>query len=171
MAAIITKAAKKSSDQVLLITRTFDAPIDLVFKAWTDPDRVMKWWGPKDFTCPFCRIDLRLGGTYLYCMRSSDGKNYWGTGTYLEIIEPEHIVYTDNFADENGNIVSPKSYGLSADWPNEAIIKVDFSEDSDKTILTLQHSPIKPGKERDMCRDGWNELLDKLADYLANEHL
>jgi uncharacterized protein YndB with AHSA1/START domain len=168
MAATITKATKKTSDQVLLITRTFDAPIDLVFKEWTEPIDEMKM---KGFTCPVCRIDLRPGGTYFYCMRSPEGKNYWGTGTYIEVIEPERIVCTDNFADENGNIVSPKSYGMSDDWPNEAIITVDFSEDAGKTILTLQHSPIKPGKERDMCRDGWSESLDKLADYLANENL
>jgi len=164
-----TISKKKTSEHVLLITRTFDAPRYLVFKAWTEPEHLMKWWGPKDFTCPVCKINLHPGGTYLYCMHSPDGKNYWGTGTYIEITEPERFTCTDNFADEYGNIVSPKSYGMSDDWPSEALITVDFSEKAGKTNIVLKHSPIKPGKERDMCRQGWSESLDKLADYLKTQ--
>jgi len=154
------------SDMVLLITRSFDAPRDIVYKAWTEPEHVMKWWGPKDFTCPFCKIDLHPGGTCFSCMHSPEGKNYWSTGTYIEIIEQERIVMTDSFADEYGNKVSPQSYGMSADWPSEALITIDFIENLGKTNLILKHSPIRPGRERDMCRHGWNESLDKLAEHL-----
>ncbi len=66
----------------------------------------MRWWGPKGFTSPACRIDLRVGGKYLFCTRSPDGRDFWSTGVYREILEPERIVCTDSFADEEGNVVS-----------------------------------------------------------------
>ena len=162
-----THPAQQTTDQVLRITRVFDAPRNLVFKAWTEPERLRRWWSPKDFTCPFSKVDLRPGGGYLNCMRSPEGRDYWSQGIYREIVEPERIICTDSFADENGNPVSPQEYGMSPDWPNEAIIETTFTEHDGKTEVTIQHSPIKPGDEREMCRQGWNECLDKLDDYLA----
>ena len=162
-----SSAARQPEEDELVIARIVDAPRELVFKAWTEPERAMRWWGPKGFTCPVCKIDLRPGGVYFNCMRSPEGKDYWSKGLYLEIVEPERIVCTDTFADEKGNTVSPKEYGMSPDWPEEALITVTLAELVGKTMLTLRHSPIKPGTERDMCQQGWNESLDKLEDYLA----
>ncbi len=153
-------------DQTLILTRVFNAPRDLVFKAWTQPQRMKQWWGPKGFTCPVCKIDLRPGGEYFNCMRSPEGKDYWSKGTYQEIEVPQRIVCTDSFADENGNIVSPDDYGMNSDWPAEALITVIFTEHAGKTRIMLQHAPIKPGLERDLCQQGWSESFDKLADYL-----
>ncbi|MGA7105198.1 MAG: SRPBCC domain-containing protein [Candidatus Deferrimicrobiaceae bacterium] len=62
---------------------------DQVFKTWTKPERLLRWWGPKDFTSPVCRIDLRPGGVFINCMRSPEGKDYWSQGVYLEIEGPE----------------------------------------------------------------------------------
>lgn len=160
---------RQATDLSLVITRTFNAPRSLVFKAWTEPERVMRWWGPKDFTTPVCEIDLRPGGSYRYCMRSPAGQDFWSQGIYHKVEEPERIVCSDAFADEKGDTVSPEQYGMSADWPTEAIITVTFTEHVGKTRLTLQHWPLKPGPERDMCRQGWNETLDKLAEYLVEE--
>ncbi|MBI5576430.1 MAG: SRPBCC domain-containing protein [Deltaproteobacteria bacterium] len=168
MAGIESGAARQPEEDVLFITRDFAAPRELVFKAWTEPERVMRWWGPKGFTAPVCKIDLRPGGVSFSCMRAPDGKEYWGQGVYLEIVEPERIVCTDTFADEKGNPVSPRQYGMSPDWPEEAVIEVTFEEHDGKTKFTLHHYPIKPGPDRDMCRQGWNESLDKLADYLRS---
>lgn len=167
MATTKTNSTKQVTDQVLLIKRVLDAPRELVFTAWTQPKHLKHWWSPKGFTCPVSKVDLRPGGGYLNCMRSPDGKDYWSRGTYREITEPSHIVCTDSFADEHGNSVSPQDYGMSPDWPAEALIEVTFIEHEGKTEVTVQHSPIKPGDEREMCRQGWNECLDKLADYLA----
>jgi NADPH2:quinone reductase len=160
---------QQTVEQALVITRTFDAPRGLVFQAWTEPERVMRWWGPKDFTTPICEIDLRPEGGYRYCMRSPEGQDFWAQGVYREIVEPERVVCTDTFADEKGNPVSPEHYGMSPEWPAETLVTVTFTEHAGKTRLTLQHSPLKPGRERDMCRQGWNESLDNLADYLAQE--
>jgi uncharacterized protein YndB with AHSA1/START domain len=159
-----TRQARK---QILAITRVFDAPRSLVFKAWMEPERVMQWWGPKGFTCPVCRIYLRPGGVYFNCMHSPEGHNFWSRGVYREIEEPKRIVCTDTFADEKGNTVSPQQYGMSPDWPAEALITVTFTEHAGRTRLMLHHEPIKPGPECEMCQQGWNESLDKLADYLA----
>jgi len=92
-------------NQELVITRTFDAPRELVWQAWTEPDRLMRWWGPKGFTAPVCTVDLRVGGRYLSCMRSPEGQDYWSTGVYQELVAPARLVYTDSFADEQGKWV------------------------------------------------------------------
>jgi len=169
MSKIKNHLTEEAVGQTLVITRTFDAPRSLVFKAWTEPERVKQWWGPKTYTTPFCEIDLRLGGVYRSCMRSPEGREYWSQGVFHEIDEPNRLVFSDAFADEAGNVVSPDYYGMSDDWPTEALVTVDFSEHVGKTRLTLQHWPLKPGTERDQCQQGWNESLDKLAEYLAKE--
>src|SRR5512143_289293 len=97
--------AKKPAEQAVVITRVFEAPRELVWKAWTECERLIRWWGPKGFTTPFCKTDLHVGGVYVNCMRSPDGKDYWSTGIYREIVPPKRIVCTDSFADEKGNIV------------------------------------------------------------------
>ncbi len=163
------KSSRQAAEQTLVITRTFDAPRSLVFQAWTEPERVKRWWGPKDFTTPVCEIDLRPGGMFRTCMRSPDGQEFWSQGVYQEIVDPERIVCTDSFADEKGNIVAPEHYGMSPEWPIEALVTVTFTEHVGKTRLVLQHAPLPPGRERDMCRQGWEESFDKLADYLAQE--
>ncbi|MGA2160639.1 MAG: SRPBCC domain-containing protein [Methanoregula sp.] len=152
---------------VLIITRLFDAPREIVWKAWTDPGAVMQWWGPKNFTSPSCRIDLRVGGSYLYCMRSPEGKDYWSTGVFREITKPEKIVCTDSFADEKGNVVPATYYGMSPDFPAEMLMTVTFDVQAGRTRLTLRHTGLPPGGMLDQTRAGWNESLDKFAGVVA----
>jgi uncharacterized protein YndB with AHSA1/START domain len=124
-------------------------------------------WGPKGFTSPTCKVDLRVGGSYLYCMRSPDGKDFWGTGVYHEIVPPERIVYTDSFADENGRVVPATHYGMNADIPREMLVTVTFEEQDGKTKLTLRHAGIPAGPDREGAKQGWGESFDKLAEYVA----
>lgn len=86
MTARPSSAAEFPGSEALVIRRILDAPREAVWKAWTDPDRLMRWWGPEGFTSPACRIDLRVGGKYLFCMRSPEGKDYWSTGVYRDIV-------------------------------------------------------------------------------------
>ncbi len=162
----------KSEQQILqhsiVITRDFDAPPKLLFKYWTEPEYVKKWFSPKGFTVPYYKSDLRVGGESIVCMRSPEGKEFWSKGIYREIIEPYRIVRTDAFCDEKGNIVSPKHYGMD-NWPQETIVTVNFTEQAGRTRVMIQHGPVEPSKERDMCVQGWNECLDKLSDYLKKE--
>jgi len=164
------KYAEEPVEELIYMSRTFNAPRDLVFKAWTDPEFLKRWWGPIGFTLPFCTVDLRPGGILHYCMRAPDGKEYWGRGIYREIVKPERIVYTDCFSDEKGNKTSPTKYGLSADWPQETELTVTFAEQGGKTLLTLQSTiGAAPAEELEMCRQGWSESLDRLAKELAQQ--
>jgi len=154
-------------DSILVIEREFGAPRERVWMAWTTPDLVMRWWGPKGYTAPVARISLRVGGSFLICMRSPDGKDIWGTGFYREIVPYERIVSTDSFADEKGNVVSPIVYGMSPDFPRELLLTVTFEEKDGKTKLTLKHAGMPAGKTMDEARQGWTESFDKLASVLA----
>jgi len=147
------------AQRAIVITRVFDAPRELVWKAWTEPEHFARWYGPKGFTTPVCRIDLRVGGKYLNCMRSPQGQDFWSTGVFREVVAPERLVMTGSRADKDGNV--------DADWPMETQISVAFEEDDGRTKVTLKHVGMPAGKGRDMAEAGWNESLDKLADVLA----
>jgi len=150
----------------ILITRIFDAPRELVWRAWTSPEHLMGWWGPKDYTSPACKMDFRVGGTYLFCMRSPEGQDFWSTGEYREIVPLERIVFTDSFADEQGNVVSPKHYGMGDDFPQELVVTVTFENLNGKTRMTMIHTGIPAGEHREGAQQGWEESFDKLAESL-----
>ncbi len=151
----------------LIITRVIDAPRELVWRAWTNPAYLTRWWGPKNFTSPSGTIDLRVGGKYLFCMRSPEGKDFWSTGIYKEIVPFERIVCTDSFADEKGNVVPASHYGMPGDdWPMDLLVTVTFEDAGKKTRMTLRHVGIPAGEMGKMAGQGWNESFDKLADSL-----
>jgi uncharacterized protein YndB with AHSA1/START domain len=152
--------------QELVLTRVFNAPPERVWQAWTDPQHFKAWWGPKDYTCPFCEMDLRVGGKYLSCMRSPEGNDYWSTGVYREIIPMKRLVFTDCFSDEKGNVVPATYYGLSADFPLEMLVIVTLEDLGDKTKLTLRHIDLPTGPDSEGAQLGWSQSLDKLAESL-----
>jgi len=157
-----TSSPRHSTERELVIQRVFDAPRELVWKAWTEPERVMRWWGPKGYTSPAAEIDLRVGGKYLWAMRSPEGQDLWSTGVYREIVPLERMVCTNSFADENGNVVPASHYGMTADLPLEMVATVTFEEIDGKTKLTLRQG-MPAGEMSEMAEIGWNESFDKLA--------
>lgn len=161
-----TESTQRSARSELVITRVFDAPRELVWKAWSEPEHFNRWWGPKDYTCPFCEMDLRVGGKYLNCMRSPEGQEYWSTGVYREIVALERIVFTDCFADERGNVVPATHYGMSSDFPLEMVVSVTLEDQDGRTKITLKHSGLPAGPEGQGAQQGWNESFDKLAESL-----
>jgi uncharacterized protein YndB with AHSA1/START domain len=169
--SIERKTVMKTEDESghdLTITRIFDAPRELVWKAWTEPERAKHWWGPRSFTAPFAEMDVREGGSYLLAMRSPEGDDFWSTGVYREIVPMERIVATDSFADEQGNVVPATYYGMGSDIPLELLTIVTFKDQDGKTKMTLIHRGFPPGEHRDNAREGWSESFDKLAEYLAS---
>ena len=150
----------------LNIIRTFDAPLKQVWKAWTDAESAKRWWGPKNFTAPFIKMDFRVGGKYHSCMRSPEGKDFWSTGIYKEIVPMERIVCTDSFADEKGNVVPASFYGMTGDFPMELEVTVTFKEQKGKTIMELQHLGIPEGEMLELTKAGWSESFDKLAESI-----
>lgn len=149
------------TQNALVITRIFDAPRELVWKAWTEAEQIKKWWGPRAYTSPVCNLDFRVGGKFHFLMRSNDGIDIWSTGIYKEIIPFEKIVCSDSFADKEGNVVPSTHYGMEG-VPLEMQITVTFEEHDGKTKMTLIHSGLPEAHSQD-ANTGWNESFDKLA--------
>lgn len=153
-------AAKTGGEEQLVITRLFDAPRDLVFKMWTDPVHLAKWWGPEHFTNPVCEVDARPGGKLEIHMRAPDGQLHPMTATYEEVVEPERLVMLSAaIEDEHGEA--------------QLVVRntVTFEDEGGKTKLTM-HAVVVRATE--MARGalegmeiGWNQSFDKLAGYLA----
>jgi len=97
---IVNDAEVELQDRELVITRIFDAPRELIFKVWTDPEHVKRWWGPKPFTNPVCEIDLQPGGRFHYVMRSPDGMDFPMKGTFIEIVRNKKLVYSDDLFEQ-----------------------------------------------------------------------
>lgn len=148
------------------VTRIFNAPVELVWKGWTEPEHLNRWWGPRIFTVPVCKIDFREGGTYLYCMKTEEGKEFWVTGTYKEIIPNQKIVFTDSFADADGNKINAQSLGFPDTWPDEMLVTILFEGTDGKTRMTLKHVGVPEGETSDMTSASWNESFDKLVEIL-----
>lgn len=94
--------AIEQSDTELTFTQVLNAPRELLFKVFSEPEHVKQWWGPEGWMMPVCTIDFRLGGTWLYCIRNSEGEEHWAKAVYREIVAPERIVFTDNMVDAGG---------------------------------------------------------------------
>ena len=152
----------------MVVTRVFDAPRELVWKAWTDPKYVMQWWGPKGFTSPSCEIDFRVGGKYLCCMRFPDGQEFWNAGEYREIVPYEKIVSTMYFADSKGNRVNPAQLGIEHEAIDDSPDVILFEDiGNGQTKLTfIGNEPMESAKNSGQF-EGWNEILDKLAAVVA----
>lgn len=164
---IMTAAANaKTGDREIVITRKFDEPRDLVWRAWTEPEHFAKWWGPKDFTSPNPEMDFREGGKYLWCMLGSDGKEFYSTGVFREIVPFEKIVLTDSFSDAEGNVISASEHGLPGDWPKELLITVTFDAGEGGTEMTVRQVGVPAGEMSKMTTVGWNQSFDKLAESL-----
>jgi uncharacterized protein YndB with AHSA1/START domain len=152
----------------MTITRIFDAPRELVWKAWTDPQYVMQWWGPKGFTSPVCKMDFREGGKYLCCMKSPDGQEFWNAGEYHEIVPIEKIVSSMYFADSEGNKVEPETLGIEHESIENAYDTALFEDlGNGKTKLTfIGNEPMESAVNSGQV-EGWNQILDKVADVIA----
>jgi uncharacterized protein YndB with AHSA1/START domain len=144
------------ADRVLVITRIFDAPRELVFKAWTDPEHLVRWMGPRGFKSTVLRSELRPGGAYRIHMLGPEGDDHWTQGVFREIVEPERLVMAGSWADAQGNPTSP-----------ETLLTITFEEHEGKTRLTLHQALFESVTARDGHRGGWNSSLDRLAEYLA----
>jgi uncharacterized protein YndB with AHSA1/START domain len=156
------------------ITRKFNAPRELVWKAWTEREHLMKWFGPKGFTMRTAKMDFRPGGIFHYCLCAPDGKEMWGKFNFREIVAPDKIILVNSFSDENGGLTR---HPFSATWPLEMLSTTTFAERDGKTILTIEWVPLNPTDEerrtfdamRDGMTQGWTGTFEQLDEYLAKE--
>jgi uncharacterized protein YndB with AHSA1/START domain len=150
-------AAVAPEERVLVIERIFDAPRDLVWKAWTEPERVVQWMGPRGFTSTILKADFRPDGAYRFRMRGPDGIDHWQQGVYREIVKPERIVATYAWADAEGKPTRP-----------ETLLTVSFAEQGHKTMLTLHQAVFESVSARDLHGEGWSSSLERLAECISN---
>lgn len=148
--------AAEPQERVLIIERIFDAPRELVFKAWTEPERMIHWFGPRGFTTTVLKADLRPGGAYRFHMRSPEGAEHWVQGVYREIVEPERLVSSFAWADAEGKATRP-----------ETLLTLTFEARSDRTKLTLHQAVFESVTARDQHNSGWGSSMERLAEYLA----
>jgi uncharacterized protein YndB with AHSA1/START domain len=161
-----------SAQREFVISRDFDAPRDKVWKAWTERDRLMKWFSPKGFTMTQAKLDLRPGGIFHYCLRGPDGKDMWGKFVYREVEPPQRLVLVNSFSDEKGNLTW---HPMSPTWPREMLSTTTLVERNGKTTITIRWSPLNPtDAERETFEQshegmkmGWTGTFDQLAEYLA----
>ncbi|MEA2415096.1 MAG: hypothetical protein QOI58_1753 [Thermoanaerobaculia bacterium] len=167
----VAKLAAEHADD-FVITREFDAPRDLVFKAWTEPERLAQWWGPKGFTVKVANIDLRPGGMFHYGMVGPDGSEMWGKFIYREITPPERMVFIVSFSDESGGTTR---HPMAPTWPREMLNTVTLTEHGETTTLTLRSSAYAASEEEratfkaghSSMQGGFTGTFDQLAAYLA----
>ena len=135
-------AAAEPAERTLVITRILDAPRNLVFKAWTDPEHLVHWLGPQGFTGTIVRMDVRPGGAYRFHMRSPEGTDHWRRGVYHEVVEPERLVFTYAWEDAESNP------------GHETLVTVTFVELGGKTKLTLRQAVFESVTSRDAHQAG-----------------
>lgn len=151
----------------VLITRTFDAPREVVFRAWTDPEMLASWYAPQGCSIAFKALDLREGGAFHSVIHTPDGYACWCRGSYLELVAPERIVYTMAIADEAGNLLSPTDAGMDPQWPRETTVTVTFAELDGRTTITLQQTVDEALAKRTGAHPSWLSMFDRLDEQLS----
>ena len=165
-------ASERPDPAEFVIRRTFDAPRPLVWKAWTEADRLMKWFTPSGFTMFHAKNDLRIGGTFLYGLQGPD--TIWGRWTYREIVPPSRLVVEQSFSDENGGI---GRHPMAPTWPLKMRSVVTFEEKNGGTEVTVRWSALDATDVEQATFDaghasmtqGWTGTLNQLETYLAKE--
>ncbi|MCK6477234.1 MAG: SRPBCC domain-containing protein [Phycisphaerales bacterium] len=159
-----------------VISRHVRAPRDLVYRAWTQRDHLMKWLGPKGVSIPECSLDLRPGGVFLYAMRGPDGSTTWGKWVFREIVPGERLVFVVSFADESGATVRAP---FDEAWPLEMLSVVTFVDHAGiggGTVITVQWSALNASADEQRTFDrghasmnqGWSGTFESLVRYLAS---
>jgi len=154
-------------ENAVVIERTFDAPVDLVWKMWADPEHFKAWYGPDGASIPVAEMDVRVGGRRLVCMEMQTPNGpmqMWFTGEYREVVEGERLVYTESLADSEGKALSAAEAGMPEGHPTVTEVTVVLADAGGKTKMVMTHAGIpadSPGAT------GWNMAFDKLAARLV----
>ncbi|HSY16938.1 MAG TPA: SRPBCC family protein [Candidatus Acidoferrales bacterium] len=162
----------RTLSEPFVIAREFVAPRELVWKAWTEHDRLLQWFGPKGTIIKKANLDFRPGGLFHYCMQTPDGKEMWGKFVYREINPPARILLVNSFSDQDGGITR---HPFSAQWPLLMLTESTFTEEAGKTTVTVKWLPLDATEEERRAFDaarpgmaqGWGGTFEQLADYLA----
>lgn len=155
------------SENAVVIERTFDAPVEVIWQMWTEAEHFKNWYGPNGFTVPVANMDVRVGGKRLICiaMQTPDhSMKMWFTGEYREVVPNKRLVYTDAMADEQGNVLPPSAMGMPDDHPAITEVTVLLEELGGGTKMVMTHAGVpadSPGA------GGWAQAFEKLAKYIG----
>lgn len=159
---------KKERTRDLVVTRVFDAPVDQVWKAWSNPEYVTRWWGPEGFTSPHAKIDFREGGKSLVCMRSPDGHDMYNTWTYRKIVPNQRIEFVLNFSDKEGNKLDPAAIGMPPGIPKDVPHVITFKDlGNGKTEMTYAEYGYTSDQVVDLSKAGLEQCLNKMTAIFA----
>jgi uncharacterized protein YndB with AHSA1/START domain len=165
-----TMTQDSSSTHNLTVTRTFAAPVERVWKQWSESENVMRWWGPKGFTSPLAKMDFREGGVSLVCMRAPKefgGFDMYNTWSYKKIVPHERIEFVLNFSDKDGNKLDPAKMGLPPGIPQDVPHVITFkSLGEGKTEMTVNEYGYTTEMAVQTSKAGLEECLDKMAENL-----
>ncbi len=152
----------------VVIERTLDAPVDVIWQMWTDPEHFGAWYGPPGAVIPVANMDVRVGGTRHLCMEmeTPDGPmKMWFVGEFREVVENQRLVYTDSMSDEEGNVLSPADMGMPDGHPGTTEVIVELEDIDGRTKMVMTHKGVaadSPGAT------GWTMAFDKLGAYLES---
>ena len=155
------------SRDAVVIERSLDAPVDLIWRMWTDPEHFKAWYGPSGAAIPVAKMDIRVGGNRLVCMEMQTPNGpmrMWFAGEYREVVQNVRLVYTESMSDENGNVMSPTDMGMPPSHPTTTEITVELENVGGRTKMLMIHAGIP---EDSPGATGWTMAFDKLATYVA----
>lgn len=152
----------------LLISHLFDAPREIVFRAWTDPEKLKHWYAPDGCTVEFRHIDVRPGGSFHSCVHDPAYGDCWITGTYLEVSAPEKLIFTMVLSDKDGNDVRSAAAGKPEDWPEELLTTVTFEPVKQQTKVTIHQTVPEEEAKKTGAYQSWIKMFNKLNQMLVN---
>lgn len=157
----------------LTITRVISAPVEEVWQAWNESDKVMQWWGPTGFSCPVARMDVRAGGVSLVAMRAPKewgGQDMYNTWTYTAVEQPHRLEYIVHFSDKDGNKVDPATQNLPPGMPGEVPHVVTFTAlDDNRTEVTITEHGYTSDQIVELSKAGMNQCFDKMEAMFTGE--
>lgn len=157
----------KPKDKELLTCHLFDAPIGMVFDAWTNPEKLKHWYAPDGCTITYKSIEVKPGGRFHYHMHDPKHGGCWVIGTYLEILKPEKLVFTMRFSNENGDITDESTGGMVAQWPGDILTTVTFESIGNQTKATIHETVSEEDARKTGAYQGWINMFDRLNRLLT----
>jgi uncharacterized protein YndB with AHSA1/START domain len=157
---------QNASQNAVVIERSFDAPLHLIWLMWTEPEHFKAWYGPGGATIPVAEMDVRVGGARRVRMEMESPagpRQMWFTGEYREVVKNKRLVYTESISDANGHVLSPSELGMPDGHPTTTEVIVELEDLDGRTKMVMTHAGIpadSPGAA------GWTMAFDKLAAYV-----
>ncbi len=152
----------RANNNEVFIEKTFNASPEKVFSAWTDPEKLMKWYAPDDCTIHFKKIKIETGGQFHSCISNPQFGDCWCIGEYKEVLPHTRIVFTLINADENGKPIIPADIGMDPDWPGKTLVTVTFTEENGKTKLQLRQTVSQELAKKTGAYPSWLQMLNKM---------